>query len=72
MKTIKLSEVKVGNIYTFNFISDTGAGSGSQGWFNFTGKVKEVNAEFIRVFKNDSTKQSIKINNKSIVKIFGF
>lgn len=46
---INLSKVKIGKTYVFNVYYNMGAGSGSQGWYNVSGQVKEINAEFIRV-----------------------
>ena len=70
MKAIKKSEIKVGEAYVFSVVKDGGAGSGSQMFYTTTGKVKEVNAEFIRVFKNNGTKQSYKIYNSEITAIY--
>ena len=56
MKPIKLSKVKVNEVYQFNAVADGGAGSGSQVFYNIVGRVKEVNAEFIRVFKNNGSR----------------
>ena len=70
---INLSKIKVGGTYVFNTQYDSGAGSGSQGWCNIIGKVKEVNAEFIRVIPTANTlagnKRSVKIRNNSITKV---
>jgi len=70
MKPIKLSKVKVNEVYQFNAVADGGAGSGSQVFYNIVGRVKEVNAEFIRVFKNNGSRQSYKIYNNTITKIY--
>jgi hypothetical protein len=70
---IKLSKIQVGHNYTFNIEYNSGAGSGSQGWYNLSGEVKEINAEFIRVipYKNlmEGNKRSIKIKNYSICSV---
>jgi hypothetical protein len=70
MKAIKKSEIKVGVVYQFDVVKDGGAGSGSQLFYRTIGKVKEVNAEFIRVFKSNDTKQSYKIYNSEITSVF--
>ncbi len=50
-----------------------GAGSGSQGWYNVIGEVKEINAEFIRVIpvKNieAGNRKSVKLTGGSITEI---
>jgi len=69
MKSIKLSEVKVNEVYQFDVVAGGGAGSGSQMFYNTVGRVKEVNAEFIRVFKSNGSRQSYKIYNNTITKI---
>ncbi len=62
MRKVKLSKVQVGQTYEFNCVSNSGAGSGSQSWYTVHGPVKEVNAEFIRVFSNPGVnRQSFKI-----------
>lgn len=70
---IKLSKIKVGENYVFNVYYNMGAGSGSQGWYDVIGKVKEINAEFIRVIPTKNllanNKRSIKIYNNSITKV---
>lgn len=70
MKAIKKSEIKVGEAYVFSVVKGGGAGSGSQMFYTTTGKVKEINAEFIRVFKNNGTKQSYKIYNSEITAVY--
>jgi hypothetical protein len=70
MKAIKKSEIKVGEAYVFSVVKGGGAGSGSQMFYTTTGKVKEVNAEFIRVFKSNGSKQSYKIYNSEITAIY--
>ena len=70
---INLSKIKVGKKYTFNVYYDYGAGSGSQGWYDVVGQVKEINAEFIRVIpmKNleEGNKRSIKLRAGSITEV---
>ena len=70
---INLSKIKVGKKYTFNVYYDYGAGSGSQGWYDVVGQVKEINAEFIRVIpmKNleEGNKRSIKLTAGSITEV---
>jgi len=70
---INLSKVKIGKTYVFNVYYNMGAGSGSQGWYNVSGQVKEINAEFIRVIptKNieEGNKRSVKVYNHSITKV---
>jgi hypothetical protein len=70
---INLSKVKIGKTYVFNVYYNMGAGSGSQGWYNVSGQVKEINAEFIRVIptKNieEGNKRSVKVHNHSITKV---
>ena len=68
-KEIPLKRVKVGEIYKFEISDNGGAGSGSQMFYSITGKVKEVNPEFIRVFKSSDSKQSYKISNRAITKV---
>jgi len=72
-KNLSLSKVKVGGFYTFRVEYNYGAGSGSQGWYDIMGKVKEINAEFIRVIPNvnllAASKRSVKIYNNSITGI---
>ena len=71
-KNLSLSKVKVDQVYTFKIEYNSGAGSGSQGWYYLTGKVKELNAEFIRVipaFLLATSKRSVKIYNNSITAI---
>ena len=69
MKKVSLSKVKVNKLYQFKCMSNLGSGSGSQCFFNVVGKVKEINGEFVRVFKNNETKQSEKILNRSILEV---
>ena len=70
---INLSKIKVGNRYVFNVYYNYGAGSGSQGWYNVIGEVKEINAEFIRVIPTANikagNKRSVKVYNNTISKI---
>lgn len=70
---INLSKIKVGKKYKFNVYYDYGAGSGSQGWYDVVGQVKEINAEFIRVItmKNleEGNKRSIKLTAGSITEV---
>ena len=70
---IKLSKIKVGENYVFNVHYNMGAGSGSQGWYNIIGEVKEINVEFIRVIPTENllvnNKRSVKIYNNSITKV---
>jgi hypothetical protein len=70
---INLSKVKIGKTYVFNVYYNMGAGSGSQGWYNVSGQVKEINVEFIRVIptKNieEGNKRSVKVYNRSITKV---
>lgn len=70
---INLSKIKVGKKYKFNVYYDYGAGSGSQGWYDVIGQVKEINAEFIRVItmKNleEGNKRSIKLTAGSITEV---
>lgn len=70
---INLSKIKIGETYVFNVYYNMGAGSGSQGWYDIIGKVKEINAEFIRVIptKNilEGNKRSVKVRNNSITKV---
>ncbi len=70
--TIKLSKIKTNQMYQFTIYYNQGCGSGSSGTLNVVGRVKEINAEFIRLFKNNGTKQSFKIENKSIIGIKEF
>lgn len=69
-KNLSLSKVKVGGFYIFRVEYNYGAGSGSQGWYNVIGKVKEINAEFIRVIPNDNllaaNRRSVKVYNRDI------
>ena len=71
--SIKLSKIKVNQLYNFHIQHNGGAGSGSQYWYYFIGQVKEINAEFIRVIPSSNieagNKRSIKINNYNITKI---
>ena len=69
MKEIKLNKVKVNEFYRFEAVFNGGAGSGSQTFYTKVGKVKEINPEFIRVF-NGVGKQSDKINNKDIIRVY--
>jgi len=69
MKEVKLSNVKTNEIYQFKTVFNGGAGSGSQAFYTTVGKVKEVNPEFIRVFSGVG-KQSNKIYNKNIIKVY--
>jgi hypothetical protein len=70
---INLSKIKIGKRYVFNVYYDYGAGSGSQGWYNIIGEVKEINAEFIRVIpmKNieEGNKKSVKLRGESITEV---
>lgn len=70
---INLSKIKIGETYVFNVYYNMGAGSGSQGWYNIIGKVKEINAEFIRVIPTENilagNKRSVKVRNNSITKV---
>jgi hypothetical protein len=70
---INLSKIKIGKRYVFNVYYNYGAGSGSQGWYNIIGEVKEINAEFIRVIpmKNieEGNKKSIKLRGESITEV---
>jgi hypothetical protein len=72
MKT-KLSQIKLNSKYNFNVVSNTGAGSGSQCWYNITGMIKEINAEFIRVVTLENllngNNRSVKLYNRNIVGI---
>jgi len=73
MKKIPLSKVRVGQSYEFNLVSNSGAGSGSQSWYSIMGPVKEVNAEFIRVFSQPGVnKQSHKIYVKAIQSVYQY
>ena len=71
--SIKLSKVKVNQVYNFNIVEGGGAGSGSQCWFNVMGLVKEINAEFIRVIPTSNikagNKRSLKLYNSTITEI---
>jgi hypothetical protein len=71
--SIKLSKVKVNQVYNFNIVEGGGAGSGSQCWYNVMGQVKEINAEFIRVIPTANikagNKRSIKVYNSTITQI---
>jgi len=71
--SIKLSKVKVNQVYNFNIVEGGGAGSGSQCWYNIMGQVKEINAEFIRVIPTSNikagNKRSIKVYNSTITQI---
>ena len=71
-KEVPLRKVKVGEIYKFDVTDNGGGGSGSQIFYSITGKVKEVNPEFIRVFKSSDSKQSYKIYNRAIRKVSQF
>jgi hypothetical protein len=64
---IKLDKIKPNQTYQFTIYYNSGAGSGSSGTYKVNGRVKEINAEFIRLFKNNGTKQSFKIENRSII-----
>jgi hypothetical protein len=70
---IKLSKIKTGETYVFNVYYNHGAGSGSQGWYDIIGRVKEITAEFIRVIPTSNiaagNKRSVKINNNCITKV---
>jgi hypothetical protein len=70
---INLSKIKIGETYVFNVYYNMGAGSGSQGWYNIIGKVKEINAEFIRVIPTENilagNNRSVKVRNNSITKV---
>jgi hypothetical protein len=73
MEKVPLSKVQVGQSYEFNCISNSGAGSGSQSWWSINGPVKEVNAEFIRVFSQPGVnKQSVKIYVKAIQSVYQY
>jgi len=69
MKKIQLNKVKANEVYQFEVLEGGGAGSGSQIRYTTVGKVKEVNAEFIRVFTGEG-KKSNKINNKHITRVY--
>jgi hypothetical protein len=64
---INLSKIKVGKSYVFNIYYNYGAGSGSQGWYDVIGQVKEINAEFIRVIPT----KNIEAGNKKSIKLYG-
>jgi len=70
---ISLSKIKIGKNYVFNVYYNMGVGSGSQGWYDVIGQVKEINTEFIRVIPTKNieagNKRSIKIYNNSITKV---
>ncbi len=72
MKT-SLSKIQIGKNYVFNVYYNHGAGSGSQGWYNVIGRVKEINAEFIRVIPTENieagNKRSVKLYNNSITEV---
>ena len=70
MKQVKLSQVKPNKRYMFEVYYNYGFGSGSSGTVRSGGLIKEVNAEFIRIFKGNGTKQSFKVNTRSITKAF--
>jgi hypothetical protein len=73
MKKVPLSKVRIGQSYEFNCVSNSGAGSGSQSWYAIMGPVKEVNAEFIRVFSQPGVnKQSVKIYVKAIQSVYQY
>ena len=71
--SIKLSKVKVNQVYNFSIVEGGGAGSGSQCWYNVMGQVKEINAEFIRVIPTANikagNKRSLKVYNRTITQI---
>jgi len=71
--SIKLSKVKVNQVYNFSIVEGGGAGSGSQCWYNIMGQVKEINAEFIRVIPTANikagNKRSLKVYNNTITQI---
>ena len=71
--SIKLSKVKVNQVYNFHIVEGGGAGSGSQNWYNVVGQVKEINGEFIRVIPTANikagNKRSIKVYNNTITQI---
>ena len=69
MKKITLNTVKVEEVYMIEAVVDGGAGSGSQSFYTTIGKIKEVNAEFIRVYTGVS-KQSRKIKNNDIIRVY--
>jgi hypothetical protein len=73
---IKLSKIKTGKSYKFNVYYNLGCGSGSQGWYNIIGEVKEINAEFIRVIPTKNieagNKKSIKVSNRSITEVHSY
>lgn len=69
MKKIALNKVKAEEVYMIKAVVNGGAGSGSQSFYTTTGKIKEVNAEFIRVYTGVA-KQSRKIENKDIIQVY--
>jgi hypothetical protein len=73
MKKVPLAKVRVGQTYEFNCVSNFGAGSGSQSWWSMLGPVKEVNAEFVRVFSQPGVnKQSVKIYVNAIQSVYQY
>lgn len=73
MKKVPLSKVRIGQSYEFNLVSNSGAGSGSQSWYSIMGPVKEVNAEFIRVFSQPGVnKKSHKIYVNAIQSVYQY
>ena len=73
MKKVPLSKVRIGQSYEFNCVSNSGAGSGSQSWYAIMGPVKEVNAEFIRVYTQPGfNKQSVKIPTGDIESVYEY
>lgn len=73
MKKVPLSKVRIGQSYEFNCVSNSGAGSGSQSWYAIMAPVKEVNAEFIRVYSQPGVnKQSVKIPVGNIESVYEF
>ena len=71
--SIKLSKIKVNQVYNFKVVFNGGCGSGSWGMYDVMGAVKEINAEFIRVIPTANlkagNKRSIKIYNNSITNV---
>ena len=72
MKT-SLSKIQIGKNYVFSVYYNYGCGSGSQGWYSVIGRVKEINAEFIRVIPTENieagNKRSVKLYNNSITAV---
>ena len=71
---MKLQNIKVNDHYVFVIEYNYGAGSGSQGRYSLSGRVKEINPEFIRVIpdKNilEGNRRSEKVYNHSISNVF--